>query len=312
MEYFNAVVQRESACLETLPLPHGDCQQGIYNGLGGYHPTKEAKTSVLRDFLKIVAHILPKDEALNSGVMWHSDLHSGNIFVDEAENATITSIIDWQAVPVYPMFLHADYPGLIDFEGEKPEIFEESHLPENINDLGPVEQKAAKALLISRSLWTLYEIDSQRACPALIHTFRHRNTLLGHLLGIIGSLSDDAEPFLQSLLVDLSQESVWKQVVGVDDSGNAKAPCPLRYSEDEIKRQKAEFAKWERDIERKAQVVEELGAYTGWDGAVLPEQYDDMVARLERAKQRFLDREAKTLEERNTWEKAWPFRDSTM
>ena len=70
------------------------------------------------------------------------------------------------------------------------------------------------------------------------------------------------------------------------------------------------MSKWERDVERKAKVLEEAGTYNGWDGAVLPEKLVDVARRLENAKQRFLEREARTLTEREEWEKACPFKDS--
>lgn len=47
----------------------------------------------------------------------------------------------------------------------------------------------------------------------------------------------------------------------------------------------------------------------GTGGGVSPEDYDEVLRRLERAKARFLDREASTDEERKAWEKVWPFED---
>lgn len=41
-------------------------------------------------------------------------------------------------------------------------------------------------------------------------------------------------------------------------------------------------------------MIEDVGAYTGWNGAVLPDEYDEMKRRLEKAKTNFLDREANT------------------
>lgn len=91
-----ALVKREIACLEKFPSFPRDTQQGIFGGPGGYHPTKEAKLSVLRDFLEICPHLLPEEEKLSTGVLWHNDLHMHNIFVDSENPSQITSIIDWQ------------------------------------------------------------------------------------------------------------------------------------------------------------------------------------------------------------------------
>ncbi|KAF7628749.1 hypothetical protein AFLA_004095 [Aspergillus flavus NRRL3357] len=83
----------------------------------------------------------------------------------------------------------------------------------------------------------------------------------------------------------------------------------MSYTERDLIKQGEEYAKWGRDVERKAQVIDELGMYTGWNGAVSPDDYDEVARRLNLAKKRFLDRESKTYAVRILWEKAWPFED---
>jgi hypothetical protein len=60
----------------------------------------------------------------------------------------------------------------------------------------------------------------------------------------------------------------------------------------------------ELDIQHRERVIGKGGAYTGWDGAVTPEEYDMMAQKMEQVKVGFLNREAKTLEEREQWVKA--------
>lgn len=120
---------REQSCLNEFPTFPRDCQQGIYNGPGGYRPTKEAKLAVLQDFLKIYQHILPKADSLNAGIIWHNYLHTGNISVDKYDQMKITSIIDWQGTPVYPMFLVAHHASFIEYDGPRPERFVQPKLP---------------------------------------------------------------------------------------------------------------------------------------------------------------------------------------
>lgn len=59
----------------------------------------------------------------------------------------------------------------------------------------------------------------------------------------------------------------------------------------------------------KARVLEEIGVYTGWNGAVSPGGYDEVVRRLAVAKQNFLARESANEQERAMCEKVWPFED---
>lgn len=305
----NALVQRELACLNKFRNFPRDCQQGIFNGPGGYRPTKEAKFCVLKDFEKIYQCILPKDEALNTGIIWHNDLHTDNIFVDEKDPTKLTSIIDWQAIPVYPMFLMAHHPSLIEYDGPKPEIFVQPHLPEDIEEFNPDDKKAAKELFLAKTLWLYYEAQMYKKSPDLIHAFKYGETLQSELLSLIGSTFDDGELHVQRLLANPARNDIWKQIVGEDGQGNASVPCPLSYSEGELDGQNKEYAKWQKDIERKARVIDEIGVYTGWNGAVSPGDYDEVVRRLGIAKERFLDRESTTPQERLVWEQVWPFED---
>ncbi|PYI05373.1 hypothetical protein BO78DRAFT_430530 [Aspergillus sclerotiicarbonarius CBS 121057] len=267
--FMNALAQREMACLSKFPDFHRDSQHGSFNGPGGYRPTKTAKLSVLQDYLKIYQYILPRDNALNAGIIWHNDLHTDNVFVDQANPTQITSIIDWQAVAIYPMFLIAHHPSLIEYDGPKPERLVQPRLPDNIDELSPQERKAAKELYLSQTFWVYYES--------------------------------------QKLLAEIATDDAWKQIVGEDSHGNPRVSCPLKYTSRELEKQRETYAKWERDVERKAQVLDEVGVYTGWTGAVSPGDYEEVVRRLRLAKERFLDRESRTPEERAGWEKVWPF-----
>lgn len=42
--------------------------------------------------------------------LYHTDLHMGNIYVDQADPTKIVSIIDWQHTQVAPLFLQARWP----------------------------------------------------------------------------------------------------------------------------------------------------------------------------------------------------------
>ncbi|KKK16222.1 hypothetical protein ARAM_001796, partial [Aspergillus rambellii] len=303
----NAIIQRELSCINKFSGSPRACQQGIFNGPGGYHPTKVRKLSVLQDFLTIYQYILPKDEGLNAGIIWHNDLHTGNIFVDKDNPTKITSIIDWQAIPIYPIFLIAHHPSLIEYDGPKPERFIQPRLPENIEKLNSQDQKVARELFLAQTFWLYYETQVYKEAPDLLQAFKYRETLQSELLSLVGSIFDDGEPHVQKLLANVARDNIWKQLVGEDNHGKPSVPCPLNYTERDLVKQSKEYAKWEKDIERKTRVIDELGVYTGWNGAVSPGDYEEVVRRLTLSKKRFLDRESRTPEELVLWEKAWPF-----
>jgi hypothetical protein len=68
-DLLKALVQREAACVEKFATFLQECQQGLFGGPGGYHPSIEAKMSVLQDFLNILPHIMPRVEKILAGVI---------------------------------------------------------------------------------------------------------------------------------------------------------------------------------------------------------------------------------------------------
>lgn len=303
-------MKREEACLNTILESPRDRQQGIFGGPRGFQSSKELKMAVLRDYNRLLPHIVPREDVHTASMLWHNDLHTDNIFVNEDNPTEITGIIDWQSVHLSPAFLHVHYPSLIEHEGQVLDVFEKPQLPSNFSDLDPVAKKAARDLHTAQSLRGLYQIFMQKQAPDLLRTLRYRDTLTCQILTLAGAIFDDGEAYVQDLLSELTKPETWKTVMKSVRKTAAEIPCPLAYSDQERLRHETELLKWERGVEMKAQIIEEIGAYTGWDGAVSPNDYSTMYGRLEEAKRRFLDAESKTPEEREQWTRAWPFKDA--
>ncbi|PGH03335.1 hypothetical protein AJ80_08695 [Polytolypa hystricis UAMH7299] len=114
-DYVVASAKREITCISKFSsFPH---PQGIYYGPRQYQPSAQKKLSVLYDYLKVAPYLLPKNRDLCASVMWHSDLHAGNIFVDPNDLVKIVGVIDWQAVHLGPLFFQARTPALLNFDG---------------------------------------------------------------------------------------------------------------------------------------------------------------------------------------------------
>lgn len=284
-------------------------QQGIFRGPDGYHPTKAFKKSVLRDFLKILPYLSPQDDMYTAPILWHKDLHADNIFVDSDDPTRITGIIDWQGVHVHPSFLQVRLPSLIEYEGPILDDHEQAKLPSDFAELSDAAQKAARALFLAQTLWSLHKVCVHQECPDLHRTLQYQDTLPAQIMRMTGSISDDGEPYLQDLIATAAEPDIWQEIVANNGKDKAKTVCPLKYTEDERATHQIELMKWKRDIERKARIFEDVGAYSGWDGAVQPDEFEEVAARLERAKQKFLDAEARTEEGREQWLTVWPFAD---
>ncbi|KAL9611874.1 MAG: hypothetical protein Q9167_003488 [Letrouitia subvulpina] len=89
-DYLKAISQREIAWLSHYAVP---------KSTGGLSPTNEAQGSpdahiaLYKKFQDVADSLLPSSEELAKSTIWHWDVHTPNIFVDQDK---ITSLIDWQ------------------------------------------------------------------------------------------------------------------------------------------------------------------------------------------------------------------------
>ncbi|KAF1953419.1 hypothetical protein CC80DRAFT_569370 [Byssothecium circinans] len=300
-EFIHSRAARELACIDKFSSYPG--QQGLFSGPNQYRPTRELKVRVLRDYLKVATQILPNDVNLSKPTLWHSDLHSDNIFVDPSQPTRILNIIDWQAVNVSPLFLQARHPSLIEFKGPIPEGFEPIELPDNFDDMSEEAQRQAKNLRAAQSLYKLYEILMLRQCPEIARALHFRGTLPGQITGLASSVFSDGEPILQGMLIRLQDE--WATWVG------SFIPCPLSFTPEDRTQQQRLEGSWSEGVELMHEILTEIGAYQGWDGWVNHNDYPVYMERLARCRENFLNRYAKTEEERSQWIQAWPFEDKT-
>jgi hypothetical protein len=51
-------------------------------------------------------------------VLWHTDLHMGNIFVSSKDPTKVISIIDWQSISVSPLLLQARFPEVLSIDSD--------------------------------------------------------------------------------------------------------------------------------------------------------------------------------------------------
>jgi hypothetical protein len=174
------------------------------------------------------------------------------------------------------------------------ESFENPQLPPSFAELDKAAKEDARKLHTAQSVWGLYQVFIQKQAPELLRILRYRDTLSCQIISLIGSTFDEGEPYTQSLLAQLTGSEIWRAATKSNFSQYLDVPCPITYSDQELAKQEEELAKWGKGIERKARVVQEVGAYTGWDGAVSSEDYNIYAKRLENAKANFLYAESKT------------------
>lgn len=109
--------------------------------------------------LPILSHD-PRVADVSDPVVWHTDLHLGNIFVSPDEPAIIEGIIDWQSSQTCPLFIQARFLEFLMPPKDYTFGYDLPGLPNYFDDLSPEQQVQAtdEKELASRSKY--YEMSS--------------------------------------------------------------------------------------------------------------------------------------------------------
>ncbi|GAB1200325.1 hypothetical protein APSETT444_009695 [Aspergillus pseudonomiae] len=115
------------------------------------HMAKEAMPTVANN-----SKLLEKSQP----ILWHSDLHMGNIFVSEDDPGKVTGFIDWQNTSISPLFLQVRWPVFL----TPPEDYQEGlvmpGLPSGFEDMDDDEKELA-LYSKAKATWTkAYEVAS--------------------------------------------------------------------------------------------------------------------------------------------------------
>ena len=76
--------------------------------------------SLLNQLLVVIPHGLPPDE-ISFSVLWHTDLHAGNIMVKPEGLKTkpdLVGTLDWQGMSVAPLFMQSIFAKLVRHTGD--------------------------------------------------------------------------------------------------------------------------------------------------------------------------------------------------
>lgn len=302
-EWILGQIQREEECIRQHikpPMP-----EGIFGRPPFYQPSESEKLAVIADFRKVADVLIPEHIFYCWPVLWHPDLHAGNIFVDPQNPARIMSIIDWQGAHVAPFFTQVTTPKFLHYDGPKPRPgFFPPLLPENFNELSPEEQREKRQLLVLQTLYREYELESRSNNWRTYQTSRYASSIDNDLMAFTCHVTRDMEPLIRSMLVGLARR--WED--------EHRTPCPISGTDEEKAASDAELKKWELGFEAKEEILRRLGVRTGWSGKVKDTEYDQMKEKLEAAREEFLDKMTADIlenqvEEREKWAKVWPFQD---
>ncbi|KAI0704348.1 hypothetical protein BC835DRAFT_1316816 [Cytidiella melzeri] len=124
----------EAVLLSKSTGVHGQTHCHIYavlyalnkNGSAGMQPLtnhrftngRTARHRSTSTFLNACTYCsLPPPEVCEP-VLWHIDLHGGNIVLDSTDPTYINGIIDWQSVSIRPLYMQATFAKFVVYDGE--------------------------------------------------------------------------------------------------------------------------------------------------------------------------------------------------
>ncbi|KAJ5294669.1 hypothetical protein N7508_009490 [Penicillium antarcticum] len=153
---------------------------------------------LLEKYLKVAPAMMDIDPILTRPTLWHGDLHSSNLFVDDGHT---TATIDWQ--------------GFILLQR-----------PDNFDDLGPEQQAEIKQQIFKSTLYQLYLLETKERNPLLAKAFHldHGKTrrLPVELAG--NTWNNGIVSFRQALI---NVERYWQEL-------GIHGECPYHFTQDEL------------------------------------------------------------------------------
>ncbi|KKK25699.1 hypothetical protein P175DRAFT_0491405 [Aspergillus ochraceoroseus IBT 24754] len=227
-------------------------------------------------------------------ILWHPDLHMGNIFVSENDPGIVTGIIDWQNSSVSPAFLQAQWPVFL----LPPEGYQLGHimpgLPagfENMDD----DEKEIALYNKAKATWTkAYEAASflnnrkawqgMQVVPELKEIFRR-----------CGGTWDEGVLPLREVLIEI--------FLNPRDLGLPDGSLPLHFTDEQLARHKRQFTIYQEWHEMRKFIKEMLD--TDDEGWIPPgRDLDEMKSRNKILFQYYVTKAQKPPEEVKSM---WPF-----
>ncbi|RDW64359.1 uncharacterized protein DSM5745_09770 [Aspergillus mulundensis] len=139
-EYASSTVQREFAHIAGSGAE-------VQRELDHFDESQSAdEYQSLLERVNMILPTLSHDERVldfSEPVLWHTDLHLGNIFVSPSEPSTIEGIIDWQSAQSAPLFLQARFPDFLTPPKNYTIGPDLPGLPDGFEDLSPEQQEQA-------------------------------------------------------------------------------------------------------------------------------------------------------------------------
>ncbi|KAH7389999.1 kinase-like domain-containing protein [Pyrenochaeta sp. MPI-SDFR-AT-0127] len=223
--YGTALVEREIARVEhkTRDMSERPCE------------SVEEKIAVL----KMASEVMSR---LNSGtlmdrfshpVLWHTDLHMGNIFVSGKEPTKIVSLIDWQSTVVAPLYLQSRFPDFLSVDEDFVLDSSMPELPQGYESMDDDDKRIADFKLRDAKMAKVYEVATSVHNPQAYKAL-FMPPFLQDLFVRSGEVSEEGLIPLHACLIQVAE--AWEDIGFLRD-------CPLSFC-GEIQKHSQQFQQY--------------------------------------------------------------------
>jgi hypothetical protein len=187
-----------------------------------------------------VPYLVPRSQGasyLSQPVLWHRDLHCGNIFISSI--GTITGVIDWQDTAALPLFLQAKIPQFLEV-GSGSLLLE---LPDQFSSM-PEPDKTKIWINFRQSMLQQYYLGGLRRTGPEVAQILDGDPLTDvRQLAVTpgqGFVDQEADVLiLRELLIRIQRN--WTDI----SSAHSDHPtCPVSISHDELSRHRTDGRRW--------------------------------------------------------------------
>jgi hypothetical protein len=202
-----------------------------------YHGTREEQVAILEDTIRLMKLLdsHPIISRHSQPVLWHTDLHMGNIFVSPEEPSRIVSLIDWQSTSILPAFLQAQWPIFLKPPPEYVKGLVNPKLPHNIDDFDLDEKALAIREWEQAKLAKAYEVSAYLE-NRTAHDAMNTPRVFRELFIRCGEVSEFGVVPLRACLVEIFEN--WSSL---GFTGN----CPYSFTQADIQKHESQFEEYQ-------------------------------------------------------------------
>ncbi|CAE6998145.1 hypothetical protein P3342_000765 [Pyrenophora teres f. teres] len=287
-----ALVERERLRIEqqSLVSTFGPPRGTIDEQLAVLNMTKEVMSRL--DSVKLITRV-------SRPVLWHTDLHMGNILSKPEDPAKICSLIDWQSIVVSPLYLQARFPEFLSVDDDYVlGLTEEPKLPHNYQDMDTNDKKLAELKFEDTKMSKFYELSTANQHLRAHHAFLMPQ-FTRELFMRCGEVSEEGAIPLRACLIEFT--NAWDEL-------GFLGQCPFNFSEEDVRNHDKQFQDY-RDFHRVQEIARKLLSTDseGWISSQL-----DFAERQQMNTELLQEIMRRSIEYNRTAEEIWsiwPFRE---